>query len=184
MATEATKKMIDPSSPFYLHPFDNPGASVTTCLLNGDNYDMWEKAMVNALKVKNKLGFINGTLIKPDEDTPKASKWEACNSMLISWIFNSIEKSIQLNVVYLETTKEVWDDLRDRYSIGNTPRIHELKSEIASLRQQGTSFMVYYTKLKGMWDKLSSYSKVLTCTCGAAHEFLREKEEEKLHQSS
>ncbi|XP_020276643.1 uncharacterized protein LOC109850963 [Asparagus officinalis] len=44
------------------------------------------------------------------------------------------------------------------------------------------SVMAYYTKLKGMWDELSSYSKIPTCTCGAAQEFIKEREEEKLHQ--
>ncbi|XP_020265950.1 uncharacterized protein LOC109841405 [Asparagus officinalis] len=102
--------------------------------------------------------------------------------MLISWIFNSIEKSIQPSIAYEETAKAIWEDLRDRFSIVNAPRIHELKGQIASTRQNGMSVMAYYTQLKSMWDELYNYSKVPNCTCGAAHDFLREHEEEKLHQ--
>lgn len=42
------------------------------------------------------------------------------------------------------------------------------------------SVMTYYTQLKGMWDELSSYSKIPACTWGAAQEFIKEREEEKL----
>ncbi|KAL0298743.1 UNVERIFIED_CONTAM: hypothetical protein Sradi_6534100 [Sesamum radiatum] len=54
---------------------DSPRAIITTCMLNGDNYDMWEKAMVtaNVLRAKNKLGFIDKSLRKPNPDTLEAS---------------------------------------------------------------------------------------------------------------
>ncbi|KAA8515426.1 hypothetical protein F0562_018963 [Nyssa sinensis] len=42
--------------------------------------------------------------------------------------------------------------------------------------------MGYYTRLKAMWDKLWSYCKVPNCVCGAAAEFVKEKEEERVHQ--
>ncbi|KAK4427084.1 hypothetical protein Salat_1477300 [Sesamum alatum] len=125
--SSSAKKTLQISLPYFLHPSDRPGAIITTCMLNGDNYDMWEKAMTNALRAKNKLGFIDGSLKKPDLDTLEASLWIACNSMLISWIFNSIENSIQPSITYEETVKAVWDDLRECFSIGNAPRIHELK---------------------------------------------------------
>lgn len=94
-------KMIEPSSPLYLHPSDNPGATITTCVFNGENYDMWEKAVKNALRAKNKLGIIDGTVNKPKgENGNELNAWEACNSMIISWMFNVIDKSLHSSVAY------------------------------------------------------------------------------------
>ncbi|XP_020254024.1 uncharacterized protein LOC109831094 [Asparagus officinalis] len=138
--------------------------------------------MANVLKVKNKLRFINATLQKTTPNTPEVSSWSSCNSMLISWIFNSIERSIQSSIAYEETTKAIWQDLRDRFSIWNAPRIHELKGQIASTRQNRITVMTYYTRLRSMWDELCRYSRVSSCTCEVVHDFLHEHEEEKLHQ--
>ncbi|KAJ4760696.1 Retroelement pol polyprotein-like [Rhynchospora pubera] len=182
----ATKKVIDSTSPFYLSSSENPGTMISSCVLKGDNYDLWEKAMKNALRAKNKLGFVNGSIIKPAAG-PEANLWESCNSMLVSWLFNSIDSTLQPSIAYMETAKELWDDLRERFSIGNGPRIHQLKADIAAAKQQGQSVVSYYTRLKGMWDELSSYSRVPVCkckgcTCNAAAEFVKEREEEKIHQ--
>ena len=130
-------KMIEPSSPLYLHPFDNPGATITTCVFNGENYDMWEKVVRNALREKNKLGIIDGTANKPKgENGNELNAWEACNSMIISWMFNVIDKSLHLSVAYAQTTKDMWEDLKERYVVGNALRVHQLRSEIVNLKQE------------------------------------------------
>ncbi|KAK8933758.1 hypothetical protein KSP39_PZI015872 [Platanthera zijinensis] len=81
---------------------------------------------------------------------------------------NSIDKAIQPSVTYLESAKAVWDELGECFTIGNAPRVYELKNEIASFCQQGMTIKTYYTNLKGLWDELSSHSKIPTCTCDAA----------------
>ncbi|KAJ4749494.1 Retroelement pol polyprotein-like [Rhynchospora pubera] len=107
--------------------------------------------------------------------------------MLVSWLFNSIDSSLQPSVAYFETAKELWDDLKERFSVGNAPRIYQLKSDIAGAKQQGQSVVTYYTRLKSMWDELGSYLRIPACTCGGCVcnltvDFLRDKEEEKIHQ--
>ncbi|KAJ1691232.1 hypothetical protein LUZ63_015387 [Rhynchospora breviuscula] len=183
----AAKKSIDSSSPFFFYPSDNPGMTITSCILKGKNYDLWVKAMRNSLRAKNKFGFVDGTIIKPKPTDPEADVWESSNSMLVSWLFNSIDSSLQPSVAYFETARELWDDLKERFSVGNAPRIYQLKADIAGAKQQGQSVVVYYTRLKGMWDELGSYLRVPACTCGCCvcnltSDFLREKEEEKIHQ--
>ena len=120
---DVSKKVIDVSAPFFLPPSENLGAIITTRMLNGDNYDLWEKLILNTLRVKNK-GFIDESFNKPVVGISEANNWKACNSTLISWIINSINKSIQPSVVYEYSTKAVWDDLKDRFSVGNTLKIH------------------------------------------------------------
>ncbi|KAJ3704814.1 hypothetical protein LUZ61_008519 [Rhynchospora tenuis] len=183
---KTVKKVIDSTSPFYLNSSDNPGMSISSCILKENNYDLWVKAMKNSLRAKNKLGFLDGTVVKPTT-APESDLWEICNHMLVSWLFNSIAPKLQPSVAYFETAKELWDDLRDRFSVGNATRIHQLKSDLAAAKQQGQYVVTYYTRLKGMWDELSSYIRIPTCTCSGctcnvAGHFLKQQEEEKVHQ--
>ena len=58
-----TKKfVIDNTSPYFVHPSEGSGTSITAVTFNGENYDLWEKAATMALRSKNKLGFMNGTI--------------------------------------------------------------------------------------------------------------------------
>ncbi|KAK3013392.1 hypothetical protein RJ639_009453 [Escallonia herrerae] len=59
---------IDTKSPFYLHPSDHPGLIFVTQPLseNGENYFTWRRNMLTALQSKNKAGFVDGLIAKPD----------------------------------------------------------------------------------------------------------------------
>ena len=85
--------------------------------------------------------------------------------MLISRIINSIDKSIHSSAAYEDSTKAVWDDLNNQFSVCCGLRIHQLKGVISSIRLQGMTVVAYSTKLKVIWDELSSYSKVPSYTC-------------------
>ena len=56
----------DSTSLYFLHHSDSTGLVLVSQLLVGDNYASWSRAMTIALSIKNKLGFINGSLLKPD----------------------------------------------------------------------------------------------------------------------
>lgn len=175
-------KKIDDMSPFHLTTSDNPGNPLVSCVLTGDNYSTWARSMRNALKAKNKLGFVDGTVARPESSAPEFKAWEICNSMVIAWISNSLEKSMQGSVAYVDEAKSLWDDLKERFSQGNAPRIFQLKTQLSHLRQEGLTVAGYYTRLKALWDELDDYSNVSTCTCNAAKDSGKEKEMEKLYQ--
>ncbi|KAB5512675.1 hypothetical protein DKX38_029703 [Salix brachista] len=172
----------DSSPPYFLNSSDNPGGVLVSCLLKGDNYPTWRRAMMNALRAKNKLGFVDGSLLKPEEDIKEIQTWEKCNSMVISWIFNALAPELHDSVAYVDSAHEMWGELQERFSQENVPRIHELKREICLAQQKDLTVSVYYTKLKGLWDELSAYSTVPSCSCGAGKQILAERETEKVHQ--
>ncbi|KAL5760819.1 hypothetical protein ACOSQ2_019657 [Xanthoceras sorbifolium] len=58
----ARSAMTEPSNPFYLHHSDSPGLVLVSQQLTSDNYASWSRAMLIALSVKNKLGFIDGVI--------------------------------------------------------------------------------------------------------------------------
>ena len=104
------------SSPYFLHSADHPGAILVSTLLNGDNYPTWKRAMKMALNAKNKLSFIDGTLSKPTTSASETQLWERCSDMVLSWILNSIDKTIVNSLIYHACPRDVWLDLEDRFS--------------------------------------------------------------------
>ncbi|KAF7123853.1 hypothetical protein RHSIM_Rhsim12G0120200 [Rhododendron simsii] len=178
------ESVIDTSSPYFIHSSDHPGLVLVSKRLNGDNYGMWYRSMIIALTAKNKIGFVDGTI-----EPPSASKkpmdfalWVRCDKMVLSWLLNSVEPDLADGVVYAETSREVWEDLHDRFSQGNAPRIFQIKKAIGSHSQGSTSVSAYYTKLKSLWDELSSYQNPPTCSCGGMKVFNDQQDQDRIMQ--
>ncbi|XP_062014225.1 uncharacterized protein LOC133730695 [Rosa rugosa] len=108
----------DLSNPYYTHHSDHPGLVLISKPLNGDNYAGWKRAMTLALNSKNKLGFVNGTITAPSEETDLEgyATWSRCNDMVHSWIINTLDPEISDSVIYYPTAQEVWEDLHERFS--------------------------------------------------------------------
>ena len=88
--------------------------------------------------------------------------------MVLSWILNSIDSNLGDSVLYIESATKVWTDLKERLSQNNALRIFQIERDIASLYQGIVSVATYFSKLKGLWDELSSYNALPICTCGAS----------------
>ena len=113
-------------SPYDLNTSDNPGNIITQVQLKGANYEEWARAMRTSLRARRKWGFIEGSIEKPKPEFSELEDWWTVQSMLISWIMNTIEPSLRSTVTYTETAKELWDDLKERLSVVNRPRIQQL----------------------------------------------------------
>jgi hypothetical protein len=123
--------------------------------------------MIVSLTAKNKLAFIDGSLPKPSHsDDPMFHAWTRCNNMIIAWILNSISKEIASSVIYITTCAAMWQDLKDRFSQGNGPRIFQLQKILTTLSQENSSVSEYFTKIKSIWDELDNYDPIPSCTCG------------------
>ena len=123
IATDSTRLNI--SSPYSSHHSDHPGLVLISKPLNGNNYSTWKRAMTLALNSKNKLGFVDGTINSPSksENPEEYAAWSRCNDMVHSWIINTLDPEISDSVIYYATANEVWEDLRERFSQSNAPRI-------------------------------------------------------------
>ena len=184
--TEPKEFLIDSQSPYFLHPLDSPGAIITTTKFNGKNYDLRQQAIRTALRAKNKVAFIDGTLINPtlkdDTNLAEANAWEMVNSIIMSWIMNVIDPKLHPSVAYVDLAQRMWENIRKRFSIPNVPRIHQLKSTIASCRQEGQEVMDFFSPLMSLWNELGNYTKVPSCTCGPAETMAKMLEQKKGHQ--
>ncbi|MCH83154.1 hypothetical protein A2U01_0003969, partial [Trifolium medium] len=107
--------------------------------------------------------------------------------MLVSWVLNTVEPSLRSTISYQENVKDLWEDIKERFSIGNGPRIQQIKSELAECRQTKMTMVAYYGKLKTLWDELANYQQIPICTCGECKcdigkKLEKQREEEKVHQ--
>ncbi|XP_061351894.1 uncharacterized protein LOC133296862 [Gastrolobium bilobum] len=167
-ASSSSVSMEDSSSPYFLSSGDHPGLTLVSHVLLGSNFHSWSRAMMIALSPKNKLFFVDGSLPRPVSDDLLFQSWNRCNSMVTSWILNSVSKDISDSLLYFSSASEIWTDLRNRFLQANGPKIFQLKQQIASLTQGSLDVNGYYTRLKILWDEFQDYSPIPACTCGAS----------------
>lgn len=79
----------------------------------------------------NKLGFVDGTIDVPDVTFADYKSWERCNNLVISWILFNLKTNIATSVLFLNSVKEILDDLEDRYGY-----IYTSVAQVFALEQQ------------------------------------------------
>ncbi|KAJ9542449.1 LOW QUALITY PROTEIN: hypothetical protein OSB04_028955 [Centaurea solstitialis] len=178
---------IDANSPFYIHASDYPKQMHVNDLLNDHNYTDWSQEMMNFLFAKNKVGFIDGSLKKPEKNSSNYMPWMRCDAMLKGWLTTAMEKEIRSSVKYVGTAREIWADLDERFGKESAPRAFELKHALATTQQSGASVSAYYTKLGGLWDEIGSVMPTPQCTCNGCNCDLgkrmnESKEKERLYE--
>ena len=64
-STQGTSVNSDAHNTLYIHPSDSPGMVLVPTQFDGTRYRSWRRGIMRALLVKNKLGFIYGSCVKP-----------------------------------------------------------------------------------------------------------------------
>jgi hypothetical protein len=155
-------------NPYFMHPNENPSNVLATPLLSGPNYHSWSRSVIVALRSKNKMHFINGALPRPDDDDRDSIAWDRCNTMIISWISNSVEPEISQSILWMDTAAEIWKELKDRFYQGDIFRISDLQEEIYMLKQGDCTVSSYYTKMKKLWQELDNFRPLPIASCSDA----------------
>ena len=78
--------------------------------LNGNNYLKWSQFVRTFLKGKGKLSHLLGT--GPKLDDPKFVAWDEEDSMVMSWLWNSMMPEVSDTCMFLTTAKEIWESYR------------------------------------------------------------------------
>lgn len=143
-------------SPYHLHSSDHPGLALTSEALDRTNYSIWTIAMTTSLEAKNKLRFIDGSIAMHVETDPFHKIWCRCNSMVKSWLLNSVSKPIYTSILYFKAASDIWNDLHTRFHKSNLPRLYKLRHQLLSLRQGSMDLSSYHTKTQSLWEELNS----------------------------
>lgn len=70
------------------------------------------------------------------------------NTIVVLCILNTIEPALRFTINYSERVDELWENLKERFLVGNGPRKYELKAVLAHCKQGGDSVNVYYSRLR------------------------------------
>lgn len=100
----------------------------------------------------------------------------------MSWILNALSKDIAKVFLYATNTCELWGELRERFGDNNGPLMYRLMKEINNVSQARAPLMMYYTKVKKLWDECACVEPVFVCDCGAAKSFTDMESKHKLMQ--
>ena len=65
--------------------------------------------MKKALNSKHKLGFVNGSISKPDPEVdPKlTASWQCHSDVISSWILNSVSKEITTSIIDADSAASI-----------------------------------------------------------------------------
>ncbi|GAU47119.1 hypothetical protein TSUD_98960 [Trifolium subterraneum] len=125
----------DTLNPYFLHSNENPSLVLVQTPLSGSNYHQWSRAMVMALRSKNKLHFINGSFPRPMDEDLDSLAWDRCNTMIMSWLNNAVAPEISQSIIWMDSASEIWQDLKERFYQGDVFRISDIQEEIYTLKQ-------------------------------------------------
>lgn len=153
-------------SPYDLTANDNPGAVISSPLLNGLNYDEWALNFRMALSSRKKFGFLDGSIPKPAADSSDLEDWTANNHLLVGWIKQTIEPKIRSTISTREVAQELWDIIKKRFSIKSGARLQQLRNSLANCKQNGSTVDDYFGRLTKLWDGISDCMNSKRCSCG------------------
>lgn len=79
-----------------------------------------------ALIARNKLQFVDGTLLSLGIDHPDYQKWLRNDYMVMSWILNSMDKNLAESFMFVNSSVELWSELAERFGHTNALQLFEL----------------------------------------------------------
>lgn len=113
----------------YLNPyFPHHGARAGGALVR--NYEQGittihgSRSMSMALTGKNKSGFVDGPITKPNHTDPTYIAWTCCNTMIVSWNLHSVSKEIGTIIIFIDSATKTQKDIKDKFFQSHVPRIY------------------------------------------------------------
>jgi len=117
---------------------------------DGTNYSQWSQVVCTFLKGHRRISHLTGN--SPKEEDPRFRSWDEKDSMIMSWLWNSIKLEISKNLMFLTTAKAIWENLQQTYSKKKDAElIYELKNQVSSTKQGGMFVTEYYNWMIGLW---------------------------------
>ncbi|XP_023732371.1 uncharacterized protein LOC111880197 [Lactuca sativa] len=167
---------------FFIGSSDNPNFVLVSNVFTGVGFNSTKRSMVISLPAKNKLGFVDGTIAPPLSTSSTYSNWFRANSMVISWLLNSVTKTIADSLLFLPTAKEIWQELHQRFEQFASALTYQMQQQSYSLSQGADDFSSYFTKFTKLWDEIRMIQSVPNCTCGPSIAINKFFEEQRLIQ--
>lgn len=102
---------IDFNDPYYLSNFDYSGMQLGNRILMGPNFLNWCRTVKMTLIARNKLQFVDGSLPMPAESSLDFQKLIRNDCMVMSWILNSMDKTLAESFMFVNESHQLWKEL-------------------------------------------------------------------------
>ncbi|XP_074289604.1 uncharacterized protein LOC141614757 [Silene latifolia] len=152
--------------PLYLSTSDQPSATLSSFLFEGHDFLGWKREVLMALAAKNKDGMIDGLCPCPPSTDKRHKQWKRCDFMVMRWISNSLDKSLKENFKFVTSSRELWNELIERFGQSNALEVYQLTKDLGAISQENLSLVEYYSKIKNLWETLDSLDPLPVCSCG------------------
>lgn len=119
-----------------------------------------------ALNVRNKLGFADGTILKPSTGHQDSGSWSRCNDLVATWLMNSVFKKIGQSLLFMSTAESIWKNLMSKFKQDDVPRVYEIEQRLSTIQHGSLDVSSYYTELITLWEEYKNYIELHVCTCG------------------
>ncbi|XP_048609123.1 uncharacterized protein LOC111202900 [Brassica napus] len=154
-------------NPYYLHHNDHAGlVIVTDRLTTASDFHSWKRSIKMALNVRNKLGFIDGTIPKPSLSHRDYGACSRCNDIVATWLMNSVSKKIGQSLLFISTVEGIWNNLISRFKQDDAPRVYDIEQQLSKIEQGSLDVCAYYTELITLWEEHRNFVELPVCTCG------------------
>ncbi|RDX90661.1 hypothetical protein CR513_27453, partial [Mucuna pruriens] len=109
-----------------------------------------------------KLSHIEGN--DPPRDDLKFEAWDDGDSLIMTWLWNSMTSEISRNYMFYSSVREIWENLIETYSMKeDSAACYDIESKIFNSRQGTLSVTEYYGTLNGLWIELDQYQGLKMC---------------------
>lgn len=98
------------------------------------------------------------------------ASWDDEDSLIMSWLWNSMILEINDIVMFLSTAKEIWEYVKIIYSkVNDDAQIYEIRIKVAGTKQGTWSITEYTNLLQILWEELDHYQCIqMKCSEDAA----------------
>ncbi|XP_033134336.1 uncharacterized protein LOC117127783 [Brassica rapa] len=132
-------------NPYYLHNTYHPGLVLVSDRLNtASEFHSWRRYVRMALNVRNKLGFIDGTIPRPPLTHRDYSVWSRCNDIVATWLMNSVSKKIGQSLLFISMAEGIWNNLISRFKQDDASRVYDFEQRLSKIEQGSMDVYLLY----------------------------------------
>lgn len=85
--------------------------------------------------------------------------------MVVSWITRSLSPQFAQSILYIDNARDLWLNLKERFSKGDHFRASDLLQQIHSMRHGDLNVSSFFTNMRTLWEELDSLRPPPPCTC-------------------
>ncbi|XP_038709691.1 uncharacterized protein LOC120004410 [Tripterygium wilfordii] len=155
-SSSSSTDIIIPSSSSY--QMETSHLPITTHKLEGHNYLQWSQSILMFIRGKENDDYITGDAAVPEPTASTYKKWMAENSMVMTWLINSMTRDIGENFLAFDTAKEIWDTVKETFSDKeNTSEVVQIEGILHDVRQGDLTVTDYFNVLTRLWRQLDTF---------------------------